>query len=219
MTIKNKNIIIRMTAALFFLAFLNYNIFGYIMGNWSPIVFCEGEGFDEKSTINNFVIEGGGHFLNAYSDILMLLNKIELSDLQGIDYKELQKIVDNAVSSMNNARASYSSLYQLASSTPYNPVVIQTLKNFDYKGFQQENGLNGIIYADMVYYLNRGDVRGFYARLLSDIENILQKINTIKLTIVLETIPEIHALWKLNQVCSATMLLGQFAAEIFYNIK
>jgi hypothetical protein len=187
------------------------------MGNWPPFDYCKD--CENKSTINNHVIEGCGYFLNAYSDILILLNRVELSDLQGIDYEELKKIVDNSVSNMNNARAAYSSLVEMAVSTPYIPGSIQKLKNFDYDGFQREHRLNGIIFKDVVSYLEKGEVRGIYYRLLVDIEKILNNLYTIKSVIDSETFPEISTLWKINQACSETILFGQYAAEIFYNIK
>jgi hypothetical protein len=217
MTIKNKNLILKMIVGIFLIAFLNLSIYGYVWANYSPIVFCEE--CDEKSTINNFVIEGGGHFLKGYSYVLTLLNKIELSDLQGIDYKELQQIADNAVSNMDNAKTTYLSLVELAASTPYNPGSIQKLKDFDYDCFQNEHQLNSIIFKEAVSYLEKGDVRGIYNKLLVEIENILNRLYSIKSAIDSETFPEIPAIWKLNQACSETMLFGQYAAEIFYNIK
>jgi hypothetical protein len=217
MTIKNKNIILKMIVGIFLITVLNFNLFGLIWANYSPLAFCED--CEKNSKINIFVIEGGGYFLNAYSDILLLLNKIELSDLKGIDYEELQRIVDNAVSSMTNARAAYSSLVEVAGATSYNPDSIQKLKNFDYDGFQQENGLNSIIFNDLVFYLKRGDVRGFYARLLTHIDNLLQRTNLIKSVIDTERFPNIRDLWQLNKEFSYSLMFGQYAARVFYETR
>jgi len=66
----------------------------------------------ENSIIENYIEKGGAYFLNAYSDILSISNRIEMANLQGIDYEELKSIVNSAIENIRNAKATYYLLIQ-----------------------------------------------------------------------------------------------------------
>ena len=176
--------------------------------------------FEEQAqpVIEGYVAEGAGYFLKSHSDTLLLLNKIELSDLNGVDYTELQQLVDNALYNMQNAKTKYTSLTQIADTALYEQAVIDQLLTFDYYSFQQAKGLNGIIFDQVGTYLGTGDVRGMYHKILSDTQEIIDKLTVVKSIIDSGTLPETASLWRLNQSYSDTQFLGQYAAEVFYDI-
>ncbi|MDQ1353665.1 MAG: hypothetical protein QG657_3971, partial [Acidobacteriota bacterium] len=134
----NKSLILKVFLVVFVLCVFQMNGFSRFMLNGSPESFA----VQTQPLIEGYVMEGAGYFLKSQSDTLLLLNKIELSDLNGVDYAELQQLVESALANMVNAKAKYSSLTQTADTAPYEQTVINLLKTFDYYSFQQTYGLN-----------------------------------------------------------------------------
>lgn len=178
------------------------------------------EGFAESDqpAIEGYVIEGAGYFLKSYSDLLLLMNKIELSDMYGVDYAELQQLVNSALSNMENSREKYTSLTQIADKAPYKQTVIAQLTAFDYNSFGQAKELNGVITGKMETYLGFGDVRGIYHKILTDTQAIIDKLIIVRSAVDTGILPVTSDLWRLNESYLDTLFLGQYAAEIFYNI-
>lgn len=202
------------------LLFSSSNAFALIYGNETDGAY-DGTGGGGKSTylpIRTYVIEGAGYFLGSYSDILVFLNTIELAELKGIDYTELQKIIADAVTNMRRAKDTYLDLTQLADVTPYNTEVIEKLAVFDYMAFIGENEPNGTVFAEVEAYLGKGDIRGVYHRFLSISEELLTRLNTVKTEIDACRFPQSRELWDLNESVSLSLLFGQYTAEVFHSI-
>ncbi len=70
----------------------------------------------------------------------------------------------------------------------------------------------------MEKFLGKGDVRGFFGRLLSDTDEILIKLYSIKVMVEADVFPDLSTLWRVNQDYAETILFGQFAAEVFYEV-
>ena len=171
-----------------------------------------------RTVIGQYVIEAAGYFLNSQSDFLLLLNKIEMMEIDGIDYAELQQVINNTVIDMEKARAKYYDLIQLADSTPIAIPRITQLMNFNYMSFQESKGLNSGIYDEVKTYLIGGDVRGLYYQFLANIQSILDRLNLIKADVDAEVIPSTSGLWRVNQLYTEALLFGQYTAEIFYSV-
>lgn len=171
-----------------------------------------------SSSMNTNIIEGAGYMLAGYSDYLLFLNKIELSELKGIDYTELKILIDRAISNIEQATDMYRNLYNIALTTPYNSSMIDKLKTFDFVSFEKEKRLTSSVFKKVAIYLAIGDVNGMYNRLILECENILSRMKSIKEAIDTETFPEISDLWRLNQNFSELSLFGQFNAEVFNRI-
>jgi hypothetical protein len=167
------------------------------------------------NAIRDDVIDGAAFFLKGYSDILLFLNKIELSEKQDLDYAELRPILDRAIGNMELVKTTYMDLIQKARSTPYNPGMIEKLKNFRFSSFWREKGLNPLIFRSVQSYLASGDVRGLHSKMLANIEGILDMLSGIKERIDVNVFPGISGLWKLNHSCSDILLFGQYVAMIF----
>ncbi|MCX6581963.1 MAG: hypothetical protein NT166_17475 [Candidatus Aminicenantes bacterium] len=208
----------RILLAVFVLFLVQVNVFALIYGNESQKGFGNPGGKSSGPTIKTYVLQGAGYFLNSYSDILLFLNKIELAELNGVDYIELQNIVTRAGENIQQQKDAYLNLTQLADATPYDPAVIDQLSSFDYAAFQREKALNSVIFADVQSYLSKGDIRGVYHRFLAVAETLQAQLNTIKTDIDAGRYPQPSALWNLDQISAQSLLFGQYTAEVFYRV-
>ncbi len=213
---------------LFTMMLLVSNTHGLIIGNES----CQGFGGGGKSenpcdsgseksspTIGQYLVEGGGYYLNSYSDVMILLNRVEMSVISGVNYEELQGILNSAIDHLEHAKSSYLNLCNLAEITPYNQDIIVLLMNFDYAAFKKDYGLNTDIFRKVEELLNKGDIRGVYNHLYGDVCNILVQLYNLKENVDNDSFPKIADLWRINQNFSQSILFGQYVAEVFYKIK
>jgi hypothetical protein len=165
------------------------------------------------------VINAAGYFLQSYSNMLAFLNKIERSELDGLNYTEIQSNLNNAIESMAEVRAAYIEITREADISDYNQEVLDKLFIFDYPAYEKTNALNHSIFADVATYLKKGDVKGIYHKLLSDVEGILNILATIKEKVDVNVFPGIADLHRMNQYYSQSLLFGQYVAEVFIEIK
>ena len=141
-----------------------------------------------------------------------------MEEINGIDFEELRQIINNAVVHMENAKAKYNDLIQLADGTPFHQPTITELMGFNYTSFQKSKGLNNVIFKEVGTYLCSGDVRGLYHRFRADTQSILDQLNVIKSAVDAEVIPENPDLCQVNKSYCETLLFGQYTAEIFYDV-
>lgn len=210
----NKTAILKILLGIFILGLFHMQGIARVIFNKSEI------GFEEPGStgIRSYVIKAAGSFLKSHSDLLLFLNKIEMEEINGIDFAELQQIINNAVVHMENAKVKYNDLTQLADSSPYDQPSITKLLNFNYTLFQDNKGLNGVIFNNVENYLNCGNIRELYYQLLADTQSILDQLTVIKSAVDAEVIPNNSYLWQVNQSYCETLLFGQYAAEIFYDV-
>lgn len=209
-----KTTTLKVLLGIFILGFFHMQGIARIIMNTSELAFEE----PGRTGIRSYVIEAAGNFLSSQSDFLLFLNKIEIEEINGIDFAELQQIINNAVVHMKSAKAKYNDLTKLADSTPHDQPTITTLMNYYYTSFKGSKGLNSVIFNKVETYLICGDVRGLYHQLLADTQSILEQLTVIKSIVDAEVIPENSNLWQVNQTYSETLIFGQYAAEIFYNV-
>lgn len=206
--------------ALFFMIF-NLNVSSYVKFNGGEEGYNEndGEGFVYGSSIKYYIIRGGGYYLGGYSDILKFLDRIEVSDLYGLDYAELNQILDSAIHNMNNANNNYFMLILIAELTPYNMTFIDKLKAFDFHGFESAHHLNGVIFGKVEEYLKKGDITGAFKACRTEILEIIAFLEEIKGYTTTNQMPNLTMLWSLNELCSESLLFGQYAAMVFAEVK
>lgn len=220
---KAKLIILLFTMMLFV-----SNAHGLIIGNESCRGFggggksenpCDPGGGKRSPTIGQYLVEGGGYYLNSYSDVMILLNRVEMSVISGVNHEELQGILNSAIGHLEHAKSSYLNLCNLAEITPYNQDVIVLLKNFDYSSFIYDYGLNADIFSKVEELLKKGDIRGVYNRLYDDVCNILVQLYSLKENVDKDSFPKISDLWRINQNFSQSILYGQYVTEVFEKTK
>lgn len=211
---KNNSVILKLLLGVFVLFLFNNHVFTKLVHNGAKKGFEE----PESTIIQGYVIEAAGHFLESHSDFLLFLNRIELADLNGVDYSELQSMINNTIANMENAKTKYNELTQIADAAPYDQSFITGLLNFDYASLQQDKSLNSVIFNEVENYLSTGDIRGIFHKTLADTQHILDMLTLIKSAVDAETLPETEDLWRVNQAYSETQLVGQYAAEVFSEV-
>ncbi|MGD2091396.1 MAG: hypothetical protein PVH61_34785 [Candidatus Aminicenantes bacterium] len=171
-----------------------------------------------SNTIEGYVIKGAGYYLDAYSDILVFLKRMELSDIQGMDYNESRQLLDRALDNMINALQTYERLIKKAEITPYKEAVISKLMDFDYNGFMEKRGLNSVIFAKVEDHLKRGDITGMLRQMHTEFAIIARLLSSVRDEIYVEKLPEVSIVWSLNERCSQTLLFGQYGSRVFYAV-
>jgi hypothetical protein len=206
------------------LLFLNFNLFSWWTVNGSGSAYNgddSSSGGDTTSSDNNvgvidiYIALGGGYFLESYSKTLTFMNKTELAALYGMNYNELQVLLNDALLNMELANHTYGYLHQIAANTPYNPVVIQALKDFNYHDFCSENNCNREIFSQVQSYLSNGKVTEMYGKIIAHTQEIIDLLQLVKGDIDQRTFPSTKNVRQLNQAYSTTLLFGQYIAEIF----
>lgn len=214
-----------------FLFFLCYPGYPYVLQNGSGKGYCETATesdcvevarvsetatiMSSPETIEYLVINGGRHFLNSHANYLLLLEKIEASSIDGIDFYQLEKLLDNSLEQIQLARDTYRKLIEKAEVTPYNPSFIKNLEDFDYDAHKLENNLNGTIFSNVCFFLKEGNITGAYGFSYSNFFEIEKALNNLRVSIAINKIPQIEELWKINENYSDALLFGQYAARVY----
>lgn len=172
-----------------------------------------------SSMIECYIEEGAGYFLNAFSNILALSNRVEVSNISGIDYNELQSIVETGLTNVQNAKSTYYLLIMTAESTPYNPTVISKLKDFDYREYLIKNSLNSAVFEEVEAYLKKGDITGTFKRLYSSLSIMEGLLLSIKDKTGCRRMPDISKLWQLNETASNNLIFGGYVARVFAELS
>jgi hypothetical protein len=171
-----------------------------------------------SSSINTTLVDGAGYFLISQSAALLFLNKIEMSEVAGLNYNDLRESLYRAIENMELAKGSYTDLTAIAAVTPYKIATIKRLITFDYEGYQTLNGLNGDTFKKVEQYLGKGDVTGLFGEMLAGTETILDMLYALKETVDKDGFPQNQSLWKLAQAYSEFHMAGQYAAQVFYEV-
>jgi hypothetical protein len=202
-----------------FIVIISGNIaFSAIWKNWRECV-NESDCIAETSTLTpplkTYVIESAGYFLNSHSDYQAFLNRVEMAEINGIDYNNLKEILYSAIENMEKAKSAYSNLKATSEKIPYNQAVIDKLMKFDYNGFRVQYGLIEPIFKKVKAFLSKGDIAGLDKTSLANMDTILKKLYEIKAAVDKDQFPEIALLWRINQLYIEDHLFGQYVSEVF----
>lgn len=205
---------------IIFVLLLNLDLPGYFVFNGAGVAFnTEGKRtttFNNSGTFNDYIVEGGSKFLKSYSDLLLLMQKVEVGEN---DLEVMNKLIGSAIRDLEDSKTAYSNLCRLAADSPYDIAIIKRLKHFNYQSyFSSETGLNPTVFKHLTNFLKKGDVRGIYNEMLQDVSLILEKLKFLEIGINASGLPDITQLWKLNQMYSNALLFGQYTAQIFPKI-
>jgi virulence-associated protein VapD len=226
MILIKKNLILTILVGVMILLVTPADVLSRIMQNGAGTGYDESDetsGFQSGylnigNTIERYVIKGAGYYLDAYSDILAFLNRMELSDMQGMDYNESRQILDRAMANMIDVLKIYERLIKKAEVTPYNEAVISKLMEFDYNGFMQERGLNSVIFGKVEDHLKRGDITGLLRQMYTEFAVIAGLLSSVRDELNLEKLTEMSKVWRLNERCSQALLFGQYGSMVFYAV-
>jgi hypothetical protein len=222
MRLINRPFIIKLLVVTFVLVLWCY-AFPYIKNNGAGGGYGgDGETTDgthgENMTIENYIVEGAGHFFRAKKDIQELLEIVELQDVQGIDFENMNRAVDSALLNMNLAVDTYDSLIAAAEATPYNETVLCKLRYFNYFGYMWEHGLNWIVFNRVELYLGNGNITGVFKYSRSRFLEARQLLNTVKEELSLNKLPATPVFWQLNETFDEISLFGSYVARVFASL-
>lgn len=168
--------------------------------------------------IDEYIVEGAGYFLDSYSYTLQFMRKVELAENQEMNYPELRHLLESSLVNMQKARDTYKLLKETADITPYNPEVIEALKNFNYDLYCEINRLNKEIFNGVKCYLIKGQITEIYGKLMADMGIMVNLLQAVKINIDNNLFPQVKAVRKLNQSYSTSLLFGQYVADIFADL-
>ncbi len=169
-------------------------------------------------SMGQLIIEGAGYFLASHADMKTFLNRIELSEMNGVNYLEIQGILNSGIANMENASATFKNLILLAKETPYNHAVINKLRKFNYRGFMKKNNLVGDVFIKVRGFLAKGNVTGAYIKLQASKDEMIAQLYVIKAAVDSNIFPDTNLLYRVNQAYIETMLFGQYVAQVFKNL-
>jgi hypothetical protein len=211
---------IKIIAITIFILSLSLNVNGWFSFNSGGNAFQNQseEGTKASETLDKMLITAAGYLLQSHSDYKYFLKKLELS-INGINYYELQNVLNKTISNMEYANSRYFEIWELSKTLEYNPTVIEKLKNFDYAEYKANNNLIPSIFVTVESFLINGNVRGVFEKAYADTGIILEKLKAIKTQIDANTIPETTKIWRLNQSFIEFDLFGQYISEVFIKIE
>jgi hypothetical protein len=195
--------------------------YGYIHQNHTNGAYEEPDGTSSLTgpcSIRYYTEIGAAYYLKANTAFQSLLRIVELQDIESVDYGELQRLVNEVLENMNGAVEAYDLLIAKAEYTPYNPDVLELLKEFDYDSFRIENHLNREIFDMVEDYLRFGNVTGGFRFTHSTFLEILQQLEPVKASIEQSKIPNTSFLWNINETFASSSLFGSYVSRIFYKI-
>jgi hypothetical protein len=213
----------KILTAMIFVFMLTINSYGLFVLNNTEGAFnpppCAGCKNYAALDLGQLLVTGAGYFIQSNSDYQLFLKTIEMSDIYGMNSEDMADSIDNAIKHMEMANETYYQILQVSNLLEYNPTVQEKLKNFDYDNYQFINRLNPAIFKQVERLLKPGDVRGCYRRFYNATNEILERLRSIKTSADTLTIPRIPDCWRLNQLYLEMGLFGQYAAEVFMNIR
>ncbi len=210
-------------------------LFLFTLSVHPAIVFNEtGEGYEDDgyavdggnaadrsygvSQIETLIILSAGQFIKSHSTFQRFLEKVELSELYGANFNEFRSVLNDAIASMESATANYYELLRVASLTPYNPYVIELLKDFDYDDFQEGKNFNSGIYREVKSFLEKGDITGTYRNMFHKTLSLLCALYAVKYCTDENNFPKIKDLWEVSQMYSDSHFFGQYCTQVFCEV-
>lgn len=217
-----KDLILKVLLIIVATVFLGLNAYSYIYSNGAGGGYGGNEESGEVASFCNqhdeieyYIILSAGYYFNANNDIQQLLRRVEWQGIQGVNYIEMQGLVEDALFNMNNAVNNFDILIEIAEATPYNEEVLALLKNFDYDNFMLENGLNKVLFDVVRQYLQAGDITGIFKYLYPNYTKIIALLDATKIEVDNYKLPELSVFWQINETLADTSTIGSYIARIF----
>jgi len=199
--------------------------------NYPPIV-----GID-KSDQNDLIIEGTSMFLQSNSDVLLLLNEVEIAEIKAFDFDYAFKLTESAIFKLEKAKVHYLNAINFDKITcdekgeaesyakfgyesfeEKNHINAESYAKFDYKSFAEKNHLNKEIMTEVSELLKKGDVTGVYVKSINDMDSILSTLKEVKKGILMGIKPDVKFFWSLLQQYNILGLYGNYATLVFYSV-
>jgi hypothetical protein len=172
--------------------------------------------------IPGLTVNAASNFLQSNADMLLFLNEVEISEINGFNYVRSLELIDSAIEKLEKARANYDGMVVIAdgpSDRPCDKMVANgKLLTFDYEGLVAKEGLNKEIMSLATAYLVKGDIAGVYKKVLADVDLILADLYTMRDMLKKEVQPSLASCWTLLHRYSDTILFGNYITLVFYHL-
>jgi len=169
-------------------------------------------------SIGGLVSTGGTMFLKSKSNFDLFLSRVENSEIETLNYEGINNSLFAAIDELKKAVNSYSILCGIADKIPYSSNILH-LKNYDYKGFQENNTVNPDVFSKVEIYLNEGKVKEVFHYTLDEFLSLLAILEKIKTSVELKGFPDINLSWEANQKYLELGLFGQYSSKVFMDIR
>jgi hypothetical protein len=209
-----KKIFLRLVICLVLIgtSFANLNAFWTLNDPWSP--FPHGT----SKQIGDMIIDGASELLQSASEAFLFMNEIELAEQNGLNCGAALQRIDLAAAKVEQALKIFNEIIAVGSEAGYDEGRIGKLKAFNYGQYASENGLSSETMTKVAAYLANGNVLGFYRRHAENLGNLLNTLNHIKDDLLVNKISENKVLWLLLQQYNNTLMFGNYASLVFYQI-
>jgi hypothetical protein len=176
------------------------------------------DGVNKNNTIEYYITLGAGYYLNANTNFQEFLKKVEMQDIQGVDFAAVQNTVGSSLVNMENAANIYMLLVKEVETTPYNDVVIARLKEFDYQSFMLENNLIPVVFSEVEGFLQKGDITGLLKKVHKDLVIMGEMLKAVNDELTLNRVPQLHLLWQINETFSRVSQFGSYTARVYAEV-
>lgn len=163
--------------------------------------------FEERMQLN----EAASCFSAAHAGILKFLKCVELSDYKPLDYTESLRMIDDALENVRAAGDLYRRFLKVPDFSVMDNGAQYRLVNFDYEACREKYSFNRHVFNEVRSYLEKGNSRGVYLRLLGDVERIEDLLEAVKVELKQEKSPELKNLWRLGETCAVSTMFRQYA--------
>ncbi len=170
------------------------------------------------TTMKTYIIKSAGYFFDSHTNYQAFLNRVEMAEINGVNYKELRAILYSAIDHMEKAKAAYENVKIVAAKTSYHQEMIDKLMIFDYEGFRVQYGLNEPIFEKVKSLLIIGDIPGLDDTVISNMDAILKQLYTAKAFVDKDSAPDVSILWRITQSYFEAQLFNQYMSEVFRDI-
>jgi hypothetical protein len=229
MKLRNNGLISRVLVGILITIGVNFNLYpcincngaggGYDDGSSTSESTSTGRGEINSISIEDYIVAGGGYYLKANSEIQTLLRMVEFQEIEGLDYKEFEKVLDRAIGNIHAAIFTYYQLIYKAEVTPYNENVLNKLSQFDYPAFMEKNRLNPYIFKEVEDYLKHGNITGVFRRTYFSFIDIANRLYVIDAWISRGSLPDITVFRELNEISAGVSTFGSYVARSFHALN
>jgi hypothetical protein len=160
--------------------------------------------------IENNVIEGAFHFLQAQSEAALLLAEYEKSGRLAFNFAAALSHAGKAISEVEKSIAAYDRAISLGKESGYLDNVIQSFKDFNYDTVAAEKALNKDVMEVVKAYLSGGNILGVYQQNAEYLGEILLTLKVVADKCAIQQMPDVTLLWQLLQQFSRTALFGNY---------
>ena len=168
--------------------------------------------------VGDLIMDNASELLQSASEAFLFLNEVEIAEQNGLNVGAALQRVDLAAAKVEHALNKFKEIIAIGSEAGYDEGRINKLKAFNYEKYASENDLSRETMTRVAAYLGKGNVLGFYRCHTGNLETLLNTLNRIKDDLNAGKRLENKVLWSLLQQYDSTMMFGNYASLVFYNI-